>query len=558
MTALPEPLPSAPTGDVIEATAVPPRFWDRVDQFLSTASEYLNPILVKEARQSLKSKQFLITFGLLLVGGWIISIVGVAIIGPGIKYGAHGAGLFFAYQVVLAFPLMVVVPFGAYRSLASEWEDGTYDLMVITTLKARQIITGKLGSAILQMLVYLSAITPCLAFTYMLRGIDMPTICFFLFWTVMTSLAATILFLCAATITHARHWHIVLSVFLIAGSLFVFIMLGIVLSYNLLFEEMMLPFHDRYFWLSNGGLLTAALGYIALFFMIARSQLLAPTENRSTGVRWVLLMHQIAFTAWMSWVWLFDEDDFVILAGSAMLLGIHWWICGMFLTGERGQLSARVKRSLPQSFFGRMFLTWFNPGSGTGYIFVLTNLLAGVLLVVLGVAVRQYVQPGMTTPNWSVFTVEKLLVFLVVGYSYVAIYLGLTRLLVLALRKVADVGIFLTVLLNILLALMGTMVPFTIAYSSYSLRATGYSLLQISNWWWTFMELFDNRALPPETPVLRVVLPTTAALVVLLNLFSVVREVRQLRVAKPKRVVEEDILLHPPPPKPVYKSPFED
>jgi hypothetical protein len=305
-------------------------------------------------------------------------------------------------------------------------------------------------------------------------------------------------------------------------------------------------------------LLTAALGYIALFFMIARSQLLAPTENRSTGVRWVLLMHQIAFTAWMSWVWLFDEDDFVILAGSAMLLGIHWWICGMFLAGERGQLSARVKRSLPQSFFGRMFLTWFNPGSGTGYIFVLTNLLAGVLLVVLGVAVRQYVQPGMTTPNWSVFTVEKLLVFLVVGYSYVAIYLGLTRLLVLALRKVADVGIFLTVLLNILLALMGTMVPFTIAYSSYSLRATGYSLLQISNWWWTFMELFDNRALPPETPVLRVVLPTTAALVVLLNLFSVVREVRQLRVAKPKRVVEEDILLHPPPPEPVYKSPFED
>jgi len=37
--------------------------------------------------------------------------------------------------------------------------------------RARQIISGKLGSAALQVLVYLSALAPCLAFTYLLRGL---------------------------------------------------------------------------------------------------------------------------------------------------------------------------------------------------------------------------------------------------------------------------------------------------------------------------------------------------------------------------------------------------
>jgi ABC-type Na+ efflux pump permease subunit len=68
------------------------------------------------------------------------------------------------------------VPYGAYRSLATEREDRTYELLSVTTLRPRQIIGGKLAGAVLQMLVYLSAISPCLAFTYLLRGLDILTI----------------------------------------------------------------------------------------------------------------------------------------------------------------------------------------------------------------------------------------------------------------------------------------------------------------------------------------------------------------------------------------------
>ena len=62
--------------------ASPPGFWTRLDQRLERAGERLNPILVKEARQALKSRQFLITFLLLLVCGWCWSLIGVAVMGP--------------------------------------------------------------------------------------------------------------------------------------------------------------------------------------------------------------------------------------------------------------------------------------------------------------------------------------------------------------------------------------------------------------------------------------------------------------------------------------------
>ena len=80
------------------------------------------------------------------------------------------------YYAVLSVPLLIVVPYAAFRSLAGEWEDGTFELLSITALSARQIVTGKLASAILQMMVYYSALAPCIAFTYLLRGIDIITV----------------------------------------------------------------------------------------------------------------------------------------------------------------------------------------------------------------------------------------------------------------------------------------------------------------------------------------------------------------------------------------------
>ena len=51
-----------------------------------------------------------------------------------------------------------------------EREDGTYELLSITSLSSRQIVTEKLGSSLIQMLVYYATLAPCIAFTYLFAG----------------------------------------------------------------------------------------------------------------------------------------------------------------------------------------------------------------------------------------------------------------------------------------------------------------------------------------------------------------------------------------------------
>ena len=102
------------------AQPVPPPWLTRFDLRLERIGEWLNPILVKEARQALKSKQFAVTFTLLLLCGWGWSLLGIALLSPGVYYAPTGPFMLVGYYFVLAVPLLVVVPFAAFRSLASE------------------------------------------------------------------------------------------------------------------------------------------------------------------------------------------------------------------------------------------------------------------------------------------------------------------------------------------------------------------------------------------------------------------------------------------------------
>ena len=70
------------------------------------------------------------------------------------------------YYFVLALPMLLVVPLAAYRSLECEIDDGTLELLSITSLSPWQIVLGKLASAMLQMMLYFVVLFPCIAYAY--------------------------------------------------------------------------------------------------------------------------------------------------------------------------------------------------------------------------------------------------------------------------------------------------------------------------------------------------------------------------------------------------------
>jgi hypothetical protein len=513
--------------------------WGRVEKFLIYAGDWLNPILVKETRQALKSFQFTTTFVLVLAACWIVTIGGLAIIGPSIFYSASGGSLLTAYYVVLAFPLVVVVPYSAFRSLASEREDNTYDLLSITALRPRQIISGKLGSAIVQMAVYFSAITPCLAFTYLLRGVDLPTITVLMAYTFFGSLGLSMIGILLATLCEQRFAQVFVSVAFVAALLLV--LWGAIMCAIAVIQYSYAMFGGNEFWIVSCALATAYTTTFALLFFAAAAMITFNTENRSTALRICMLAQQAAWIGWLAYVWIDDEYARPAILVMAMLAGLYWYGMGALLTSERAGMSQRVKRQLPKSTFGRAFLSWLNPGPASGYMFVVANGTALLALCFLGMIVSDILG---TRGGWP--TEEELMYLLVVGWAYSVAYLGIGKLAIELLRRVAHVNMFAGVLIHFLIILAGSGIPTTIQLMSIDLRMLDYSYWQLSNPFWSLSHLADG-GVATEGPILIFLAPAVALCVLLLNLRSVVGELQAVRIAPPSRVVEDEAELHPAP-----------
>lgn len=341
---------AASGGDTAAVAAESAGSWrDRLDAALDRGSEMLNPILIKEGRQSLKSRQFVATFFLVLLVSLAWSLFGVAIAWPGICYAPGGRMMMSGYFCILAFPLLVITPFAAFRSLAAEREDGTYELLSITALAPRQIIGGKLGSAVVQMLVYLSALAPCLAFTYLLRGIDILTILACVVYTFLGSVILSVLGLLAATATRNRQAQVVLAVALIVGLLVVFF-IACGFGVGAVVQEGVLPFDNPIFWIGQLTFLSFYVAMGTLFYLAAAARISPASENRSTRLRVCMLVHQFLLAGWFAYYTLtFKEIE--PLMGFFMLSAIFWYLMGALMTGETPFLSQRVRRRLPRVFW---------------------------------------------------------------------------------------------------------------------------------------------------------------------------------------------------------------
>ena len=91
---------------------------------------------------------------------------------------------------------------------------------------------------------------------------------------------------------------------------------------------------------------------------------------------------------------------------------------------------------------------------------------------------------------------------------------------------------------------------FNYGYSSFE-----YSALQLSNWCWTLIEIANDRAATTDGTVWLLVF--TAAAVFLLNFIFAAKEVEEVRLAAPNRVLQDELELHPEA-KPAKRSPWDE
>ncbi len=498
-------------------------FWGWVDRTTERVTSWLNPILVKEGRQSLKSKQFLITFFCLLAAscGW--TILGVVFNAPDVYYLPSGDSMMIGYFLILSISMFALVPLVAFRSLAAELDEGTYEMLAITRLSAWRIVSGKMNSAILQMLIYFSAIVPCLAFCYLLRGISLTAIAVSISVVFLTGMVLTSFGLVLSTLAKGRTLQTFLLVGLVAA--IVFVEFGVC---AFVFEAVI---SGRSEGTTTAAFLMVAVGFsfVVLFLAAAAARVAPITENRSTRLRAILLIQQMIWIVTMSY-FAYTEIDFEYVNYGMMWLGIFWLIVGMFMLGENPELSPRVQRGLPATFATRMLFSWWMPGAGTGFMFCVASGLAGLTVMAgVGTIGNQTIGAGQISGTPPIF-----FAFLMAGYLMG--FLGMMRLCSLPLLKRVGPGFAVPLVVAIVLYFLGIVVPAIIDVAVQGRVPNNYNVLHASNWMWTLDKAYSSGGLPAEVSMLVL---AVGGLVLAINLMGLFREFRRRRIAVPRRVKQD-------------------
>ncbi len=498
-------------------------------------SESANPIVVKEARQAFNSRQFSVSFGLTMLATalWTVTSVGMQL--PNIYYVPGGRLVLTGYLVILAFPMLLVIPFSAFRSMMSETEERTFELVSISGLTAVQIVYGKMLSACLQMVLYLSALTPCIVITYLLRGTTITTIVSLIVLQVLISIALTSVGLLIATISRAKMLQVLANILILGLELLAMLAWWgwVVASWEVLSAGM----EDATTYFAVALALATLVACVVMVCLRAASAAIDfPSENHSFALRIRFAVLVITLVFWGMMLTLVTQGEAGVFCLS--FIGMVFMLFGALVAGELGVMSQRAQRTLPRTVLGRIFLTWFFPGAGLGYIFLCCLLVAAVSPWVLVLPLGLVSQMG-----WN--DAERNAAWALLVCAYFVVFTGSTRLIMLALPRRLKARIVVAFLMQLILVLAGIFLPniFLLLIQDYSYYSS-YGLIHTMDVVATLNHLMDT-GITSEIAVTLVIVPLLGLLIFGLNLVQCCRDVLLVRVSMPDRVLEDQSTTKP-------------
>jgi hypothetical protein len=396
---------------------------------LERLGDWFNPIVVKEVRQALKSRQFVITFLLLLLAAWAGSIFGVSFLGGSIDYGSPAVTFYAGFLFALCAATLVIVPFSTFRSIVEERTETTLELLQITALSPVQIVRGKTLSAMVQVMVYYCAIAPFIAFTALLPGFDVVHVTFSMVMLLIAAFCFSVVALAIGTQARNTTFQTLSSLFVIAmavAGMAAFFSFMTAAGEGVRFDE-----PDLWWALALVVFIGLSTAYVCEQAAIA--QLTFDSDNRSTGIRLAVVAQWL-----LCWIGLLaflivrqrgpmTSDALVpILTVTATYITV----AGLLFASTPDSLSRRVSRGLPRSRALRVLWAPFLPGGARGLLYSLVS------LVVLGLLVTVLL-PELTLS--SILTDRQNTRYAIALSAYSVIYLGAGTLLGRILRRMVQV-----------------------------------------------------------------------------------------------------------------------
>ena len=340
----------------------------------------LNPVVVKELRQAVRN-WFVIGVLLLLLLILFVAMV-MYVITESIGASSNptlGRSVFQLFFGILSVGSMIFIPGYTGTRFAKEREDANVDLMFITTLTPGQIIRGKILCGVILTGLFFSVFMPFMAFTYLLRGIDLPSIFIVLVMNFITVTAMIHLAVLLASLPVSRNFKIGIT----AGTFFLGISWIGGLTFGA-FEMINRGVGSRLgswdFWGPALTFLVAAALVMRVLYIAAVALITAPSANRALPVRVnTTICFLVAAAIPLLWEYFAGTPGSGVTEKISAIFGLPLLaVCLIVCVSSHDKLSLRIRRTIPTTPFKRAVAFVFYSGAAGGLVWC--ALLAGCIL----------------------------------------------------------------------------------------------------------------------------------------------------------------------------------
>ena len=315
-------------------------------------ADWLSPMLVKELRQGVRTRVFVLVFIFLQAFMLLNLVLSLLIAATGIS--TSGGSFFF--WLVVGVPTLLIIPSSGLSAIGGEIRGNTLELIFLTRLTAFRIVVGKWFALFAQSLLLVCAVLPYLVLRYFIGGVNLTSELLLL----AAMLAGSALLIAVATGFSAFPTRIVRPLTVVAG-LFV-LSSGVNIMGVFYFGGRGASSSPDLAGIGTALICAAIL--ILLMLDVGAARIAPPAENHSAAMRFLALVGLLVATG--------------AQALSSRLAGVTFGafvvavvVCAVAVCEQPRAIPSLYRPFARRGWPGRIVGRFFYPGWNTGLLYAL-------------------------------------------------------------------------------------------------------------------------------------------------------------------------------------------
>jgi hypothetical protein len=317
-------------------------------------ADWLSPILVKELRQGLKTRAFVVTFILVQVAMILLMALRLLADETDSSFGSFADGMMWT---ALGAALLVFMPLRGLTAVGGEVKANTLDLVALTRMGSFRIVAGKWMALVVQTVLLTIAVLPYAVLRYFFGQVeivsDMNVLAAMLCGSAVLSSASVAL----STLPQSARTAVVILIFPLMSSVMgLSSMLGVSIGLSSGSGALAL-------WAIG---LPSAAAYI-LFFLLEGASPITPAASKQSALRRLLALAVALIAAGLQTAGASELAMTVLGTMLPMLI----WAAIAAITERRSDLPIIYMPWIKRGVLGRLGGLLLLPGPGTGILFAM-------------------------------------------------------------------------------------------------------------------------------------------------------------------------------------------